>query len=253
MAVTLEQIKSLRERTGISTMACKKALEEAGGDESKAIDMLRKKGAAKAAERSERTTANGTIAIAQGDGKVAMLTLACETDFVAKNEDFVKAAQGLAEKILAEGEDADLSKEISDLTIQLGEKIDVAEKKVLEGEHVYSYLHMNGKIGVLVGLSEGSEEVGKDVAMHVAAMNPANLSPDDVADEIIAKEKEIWTDQLKEEGKPEEIIGKIMMGKEKKFREESALLTQAFVKNPEQLIQDLLGSAKVVEFVRFAV
>lgn len=253
MTVTLDQIKSLREKTGIPTMACKKALEETGGDEEKAIETLRKKGEAKAVERAKRSTANGTIAITEGEGKTAMLVLACETDFVAKNEDFIKTANDLAKKILAEGEDTDLSKEISDLTIQLGEKIDIAARKVMEGSNIYSYLHMNGKIGVLVSLSEENEELGKDIAMHVAAMNPKNLSPEDLADEIVNKEKEIWADQLKQEGKPEEIIGKIMMGKEKKFREESALLTQPFVKNPEQLIQDLIGGVKIVEFVRFAV
>lgn len=254
MTITLDQIKSLREKTGISTMACKKALEEAGGDEEKAIATLRKKGEAKAAERSDRSTANGVVAVAESDGKAAMVALGCETDFVAKNEDFVKAAQDIAQKLLQDGEDADLSKEVSDLTIQLGEKIDIKDKKVVEGDSIGFYIHSNNKIGALIKLSgEGDSEVGKDIAMHIAAMNPANISPEDVADEIIEKEKEIWTEQLKQEGKPEEMIGKIMIGKEKKFREESALLTQAFVKNPEQLIKDLLGGLAIDDFWRFAV
>ena len=254
MTVTLDQIKSLRERTGVSTMACKKALEEAGGDESKAIELLRKKGESKAAERSDRSTLNGVVAVAEGTNKTAMVMLGCETDFVAKNEDFIKAAHDIAQKLLMEGEAADLTKEVSDLTIQLGEKIDVTDKKVVEGENIGYYIHSNNKIGALIKLSgSGDAEVGKDIAMHIAAMNPANISPEDLADEIVEKEKEIWADQLKQEGKPEEIIGKIMMGKEKKFREESALLTQAFVKNPEQLIKDLLGGLSVDDFWRFAV
>lgn len=255
MTITLEQIKSLREKTGVSTMACKKALEEAGGDEQAAIELLRKKGEAKAAERSDRSTSNGVVAVAESGNKAAIVALGCETDFVAKNEDFIKAAQDIAQKLLQEGEDADLTQEISALTIQLGEKIEVKDKKVVEGDHIGFYVHSNNKIGALIKLSGDGDgaEVGKEIAMHIAAMNPANVSPDDVAEEIVAKEKEIWAEQLAQEGKPAEIIDKIMMGKEKKFREESALLTQAFVKNPEQLIKDLLGGLAVDDFWRFEV
>ena len=252
MTVTLDQIKSLRAKTGVSTMACKKALEEAGGDEEKAIEALRKKGEAKAAERSDRSTTNGVVALVEGEGKTAMLTLACETDFVAKNEDFIKAAKNLAQKLLDEGADLDLSTEVSELTVSLGEKIEVKDKALVEGDHIASYVHSNNKIGVLLKLS-GDAEGSKEVAMHIAAMNPANLSPEDIADEVVEKEKEIWTEQLKEEGKPEEIIGKIMMGKEKKFREEAALLTQALVTNPDQLVKDFLGEITVDDFLRFEV
>jgi len=252
MTVTLDQIKSLREKTGVSTMACKKALEEAGGDEEKAIEALRKKGEAKAAERSDRSTANGVVAVVESEGKAAMLTLACETDFVAKNEDFIKAAKDLAQKLLDGGADADLNNEISELNASLGEKIEVKDKSLVEGDHIASYVHSNNKIGVLLKLS-GKAEQGREVAMHIAAMNPANISPDDVADEIVEKEKEIWTEQLKGQGKPKEIIGKIMMGKEKKFREEASLLTQALVTNPDQLVKDFLGEISVDDFLRFEV
>ncbi len=252
MTVTLDQIKALRAKTGVSTMACKKALEEAGGDEEKAFELLRKKGEAKAAERSDRSTSNGVVAVVEGDNKAAMLTLGCETDFVAKNEDFVKAANDLAQKVLAEGANVDLSKEVSDLTVSLGEKIEVKDKALVEGDNIASYVHMNNKIGVLLKLS-GKSEAEKEVAMHIAAMNPANISPEDVADEIVEKEKEIWTEQLKKEGKPEEIIGKILMGKEKKFRGDQALLTQALVMNPDQLVKDVLGDITVDDFMRFEV
>lgn len=253
MSVSLDQIKQLRERTGVSMTACKNALEEAGGDEEKAIEILRKKGETKAAERADRATANGVVAIVQKDNKAAMISLACETDFVAKNADFIKKAEELAEKLLNEGEDADLSKDIADMNIQLGEKVEVKERKVVEGKKLGKYVHLNNRIGVVISTSGGDDEVVKDIAMHIAAMKPTNLSPDEVAAELIEKEKEIWREQLKNEGKPEQIWEKIMEGKEKKFREEFALLTQPFVKNPEKLVKDLLGSDTVVEFHRFEV
>ena len=233
--------------------SCKSALEEANGDEALAIDILRKKGEAKAAERSDRNTSQGVVAIVEKDGKAAMLALACETDFVAKNADFVKKAEELAERLLNEGEDTDLSAEIADLNITMGEKVEIKNRKVLSGVKFGSYKHSNNRIGVLVSVSGGSDELSKDLAMHVAAMSPKTLSPEEIGEDLVAKEKEIWAEQLKAEGKPDQIIEKIMEGKEKKFREEFALLTQAFVKNPDQLIKDLLGSEKIEGFWRFEV
>ena len=253
MTVSLDQLKQLRERTGVSMTACKNALEEAGGDEEKAIEILRKKGETKAAERADRATANGVVAVVQKDNKAAMIALACETDFVAKNTDFIKKAEELAEKLLNEGEATDLSSAIADLNIQLGEKIEVKDRKVVEGKKLGKYIHLNNRIGVVISTSGGDDELVKDIAMHIAAMRPTNLSPDEVSADLIEKEKEIWRDQLKQEGKPEQIWEKIMEGKEKKFREEFALLTQPFVKNPEKLIRDLLGEHTVAEFFRFEV
>ncbi|MFA6024634.1 MAG: translation elongation factor Ts [Candidatus Gracilibacteria bacterium] len=253
MSVSIDQIKKLRDRTGISMTACKSALEEANGDEEKAIEVLRKKGETKAAERADRATSNGVVAIVQEDNKAAMISLACETDFVAKNEDFIKKAQALAQKLLKEGENADLSNEIADLNIQLGEKIEVKERKVISGPKLDSYTHLNNRIGVLVSMSDGESELMKDIAMHIAAMNPKTLSPEDISADLVSKEKEIWQELLKQEGKPEQIWEKIMEGKEKKFREEFALLTQPFVKNPDQLIKDLIGSNTINEFWRFEV
>ena len=253
MTVTLDQIKSLRDRTGISATACKKALEEAGGDEEKAIELLRKKGASKAAERSDRETEHGVVSVAKDGNKIAILAIGCETDFVAKNEDFRSAVDDLAARVLSEGEALNLEKEIADLNIQMGEKIVVSGQRVLAGVSVGSYVHLTKKIGVAIVLDGSDEETANDICMHIAAMNPKTTSPDEVDDTLLAKEKGIWLEQLQAEGKPEEIIGKIMEGKEKKFREESALLTQPFVKNPEQKIQDLLGGANVVEFIRYEV
>ncbi len=253
MTITLEQIKSLRDKTGVSTMAVKNALVEADGDEDKAIDILRKKGEAKAAKRSDRSTAHGAVAVALSQGKAAMIALACETDFVAKNDDFIAKVQGFADTLLADGEDTDLTEVVTELGLKMGEKIEVHSKKVVEAPMISSYIHSNHRIGVLVAMTGGEEALGQDIAMHVAAMNPQNVSPDDVSEELVAKEKEIWTEELAQAGKPAEIIEKIMIGKEKKFREEFALLTQPFVKNPEQKIHDLLGDVGIEGFWRVEV
>lgn len=253
MSVSLDEIKKLRERTGVSMTACKNALEEANGDQEKAIEILRKKGESKAAERADRVTSNGVVAVVQKDNKAAMIALACETDFVAKNADFIKKAEQLAEKLLAEGEDTDLGKDIADMNIQLGEKIEIKDRKVVTGKKLGKYVHLNNRIGVVISTSGGDDEMVKDLAMHIAAMSPMNISPDEVSADLITKEKEIWKEQLKNEGKPEQIWDKIMEGKEKKFREEFALLTQPFVKNPEKLIRDLLGTDNVEGFWRFEV
>lgn len=253
MNITLEQIKSLRNRTGVSAMAVKTALVEAEGDEEKAIEILRKKGQAKAAKRSDRSTAHGAISVAIDGGKAAMIAIACETDFVAKNDDFIAKIQEFANTLLAEGEDADLTEVITELGLQMGEKLEIHSKKVVEAPMISSYIHSNHRIGVLVAMTGGEKALGQDIAMHVAAMDPQNISPDDVSEELIAKEKEIWTEELAKAGKPAEIIGKIMIGKEKKFREEFALLTQPFVKNPEQKIHDLLGDIGIEGFWRVEV
>jgi elongation factor Ts len=182
-----------------------------------------------------------------------MISLGCETDFVAKNPDFLKRAQELAEKLLTEGEGANFDEDLSNLGMSMGEKVVLNDKKVVIGAKLGSYIHLNNRIGVVIASSGGSDELVKDIAMHVAAMNPKNLAPEDISDELLAKEKEIWAEQLKAEGKPEAIVEKIMEGKAKKFREESALLTQAFVKNPDQLIKDLLSGEKIEGFWRFEV
>lgn len=194
MSISIEQIKVLREKTGVSMQACKKALEDAKGDESKAVDILRKKGETKALERSERITGQGIVAsYVHTNNKIGVLVqFGCETDFVARNPDF--------------------------------------------------------------------QALGKDIAMHVAAMNPLYISPTEVVPELIEKEREIWKAQLSKEGKPEKIWDRILEGKEKKFREEVSLLTQLFVKNPETTIEKLIADAvlklgeniKIVRFARYS-
>lgn len=254
MSVSLDQIKKLREATGVSMTSCKSALEEANGDEEKAIELLRKKGEAKAADRVGKYTGEGTIAIKVKDGKAGMVKLACETDFVARGDDFVALAETLADKVLS-GELKEASQEVAevkDAVLKLGENVNIADLTLVEGDVLGSYLHSNKKIGVVVSLSGGAEDIANEVAMHAAATNPQVISPDEVSTDMVAKEKEIWAEQLQKEGKPAEIIEKIMMGKEKKFREENALIKQPFVKNPEQTVEQFLGDAKVKKFVRFA-
>lgn len=257
MSVTIEQIKQLRESTGVSMMACKKALEEAGGDFQGAIDLLRKRGEAKAVDSSARTTGQGAIAVKGEGNKIAMVELRCETDFVSIGEDFQALAESIADKLL-KGEitesDRDLP-ELKEAVLKLGENIQIADMVLLEGDSMGSYVHSNKKIGVVVALSGGNMELAKDLAMHIAATGPQFVSPSEVDTALVDKEKEIWTEQLMQEGKPAEMIEKIMMGKEKKFREENALLTQAFVKNPDKLVDDLLKEAEatIKKFKRFAI
>lgn len=255
MTVTIEDIKKLRETTGVSMTSCKKALEEANGDFEGAIDVLRKKGEAKAADRIGRSTTQGVVAVAEEKGKVAMVTLLCETDFVSRGDEFVKLAEGIAGKVLsgkAKTADREFS-EIKDFMLKVGENIQIGDIAVIEGSNLGIYIHSNKKIGVVVSLDGGTGELAKDVAMHAAATNPRVISPDEVSQDLVEKEREIWSEQLKNEGKPAEIVEKIMIGKEKKFREENALLKQMFVKDPEKSIEQILGGVKIKQFVRFGI
>ncbi len=254
--ISASTVASLRQRTGVSMMQCKKALEEAGGDEEQAIEILKKSGEAQAVKKSARDQKEGLVFMAQEGNKAAILMLHCETDFVARNEDFQKFGDELATKLLSEGEDAVKSHAesvISDVVQKLGENISLGETKIVEAPVLGSYIHLNSKIAVAIGLNEGDQEIAKDIAMHAAAMNPTYKTPEEVEDSAIEAEKDIWKDQLKSEGKPEEIWEKIMMGKEKKFREENALVTQEYVKEPGKKVSEHLGDSEIVEYVRVAV
>lgn len=257
MAVSIDDIKKLRESTGVSMMACKSALEEANGDFDGAIDVLRKKGESKAADRAERVTENGLVAIKIDSGKAYVVKLLAETDFVSISDDFVALGDLLVDKlskgeISVEDRDFDV---VSDAVLKLGENIRVGDLQVVEGDVLGSYVHSNKMIGVVVSLSGGDEVLARDIAMHIAATSPRVISPEEVSDELVQREKGIWAEQLRAEGKPDEIVEKIMLGKEKKFREENALLKQVFVKDPEKTIEQLLADAKaeVKSFIRFAV
>lgn len=254
--VDAKLVASVRARTGVSMMECKKALDEAGGDEEKAIEILRKKGAAAAAKKADREQSEGLVFSATGNGKAAIVTLNCETDFVARDDTFQAVGNELATSLVNNGMDATKAladQKIPELVQKLGENITLGEMSLSEAAVSGVYVHSNGKIGVVIGLTGGSEDIAKDIAMHAAAMSPAYVSPDDVTPESVEKEKEIWREQLAQEGKPAEIMEKIMMGKEKKFREESALLTQEFVKDPSKLVKDLISDASIVEYVRVSI
>ena len=254
MEIKATDVAKLRQMTGAGMMDCKSALVEASGDFDKAKDIIREKGKLVAAKRADRETTEGSvIALAtENNNKAIVVCLGCETDFVARNEDFIASAKKVAEETLKD-ENFDAKQIVADLNFKLGEKIEVKEKKIIEGKVLGSYIHSNNKIGVVVALSGGEVEMAKDIAMHAAAMNPSYLNPEEVPEESVAKEKEIWKELLKKEGKPEQIWDKIMIGKEKKFREENALIKQPFVKNPEITIEKLLGTNKVEKFVRLSV
>ncbi len=253
--ISAKTVMELRNKTGVSMMQCKKALVEAGGDLEQAIDILRKAGAEKAGKKSDRTTGEGAIAIS---GRAAV-SVQCETDFVARNDDFLEYLSELADEASAEGVEKVAEKfesERADYITKLGENLTFGEAVVIdEGEVVGDYLHSNRKLAGLVAIEGGSEELARDLAMHAVANAPQVISPDEVSDELVAKEKEVWAEQLKNEGKPAEIIDKIMLGKEKKFREESAFIKQPFVKDPEMTVEQLLqkNGATIVRFARIAV
>jgi len=264
--VTAAMVKELRERTGAGMMDCKKALAETNGDMSKAADYLREKGIAKAAKKSGRIAAEGAVAAyVSADGKVAsMVEVNCETDFTANNENFRKLVKEVTEQV-AKVNPADLdalneskigSKKVIDLvteaTATIGEKISVRRFIRYETKgKLTSYIHMGGKIGVLVELDGGSDELGKDVALQIAAMNPLAVDRDRVDAAELEHEKEILRKQALEEGKPEKIVERMVEGRIKKFYKEVCLVEQEFVKDNEKTVNDILGGVKVLNFARY--
>ncbi len=255
MSISLDQIKILRDKTGVSITACKKALEEAGGDQDKALELLRKKGEAKAASRQDRSTSEGVVAFSQSGDKTVLVKVLCETDFVAKNQDFIDAANGLAALLLERGIDADLSAEVADLSLKMGEKLVLANPTLVQGNVIGVYVHSNHKLGAAVELEGATADLAKQVAMHVTASNPSTLNPQDVPQELIDKEYVIWNDEMQKSGKPKEIWDKILTGKETKFRKGLALSTQDFVIDPSVDVATFLknNSAELKNFVNLRV
>ncbi len=263
-AVSAKLVKELRERTGLGMMECKKALAEAGGDIEAAIEELRKNSGLKAAKKAGRTAAEGIVVVkAAADNTSAVLVeVNSETDFAAKNGDFVAFANKVAETAF-ETKDADVAafnegalKDVREGLVQkIGENISARRAAFVEGEVVGGYVHSNNRIAALVALKGGSEELAKDIAMHVTAVNPRVLSPEDMPAEELEKEKEIIRAQPDMEGKPAEIVEKMVGGRISKFLKESSLIEQPFVKDPEQTVGKLAkaAGAEVVAFVRFEV
>lgn len=270
MAVTAALVKELRERTGLGMMECKKALVETNGDIEVAIENLRKSGQAKAAKKAGRTAADGAVAAkVSEDGKTGVIVeVNSETDFVARDDNFKGFVEKVAQLVLdtketdveklkeAQVDGSTLEEVRSALVQKIGENIQVRRAAVVESADgvVGAYIH-GGKIGVLVSLKGGDAELGKDVAMHVAAVNPQVVNPEDVPEETVNKEKEIFTAQAKESGKPDEIIEKMITGRINKFLKEISLVEQPFVKDPDTTVGKLVknAGATVVSFTRFEV
>lgn len=259
-------VKELREKTGAGMMDCKKALSATDGDMQKAIDYLREKGIAKAEKKAGRVAAEGAVAAyVSADAKTGVLVeINCETDFAAGNDQFRSLEKTIAEHI-ATAAPADLDalndsvidgKKVSDLiteaTATIGEKISLRRFVRYQTEgRLASYIHMGGKIGVLVELSGGSEELGKDVAMQIAAAAPTAVDRSGVAAEELEHEKEVLRKQALEEGKPEKIVERMVEGRINKYYKEVCLTEQIFVKDTEKTVQDVLGDVKAIRFTRY--
>ncbi|WP_182461799.1 translation elongation factor Ts [Mammaliicoccus sciuri] len=272
MAISAKLVKELREKTGAGMMDCKKALTETDGDIDKAVDYLREKGIAKAAKKADRIAAEGTTFVASKGNDAVILELNSETDFVARNEGFQNLVKEMADHILdvkpADVDALNASKLASGQTVEekmneaistIGEKLTLRRftlKTKTDNDSFGEYLHMGGRIGVLT-VVEGStnEEAAKDVAMHIAALNPKFVSRDQVSDEELDHEKEILKQQALNEGKPENIVEKMVEGRMRKYLEEICAVDQAFVKNPDQTVAEFLKTdgGVLVDFVRYEV
>lgn len=264
--ISAKLVKELRERTGAGMMECKKALVASEGDIEKAAEEMRISGQAKADKKASRVAAEGVIEAYAADGRAVLIEINSETDFVARDESFkvfaaaaAKAAHAANAKTIEAVLEADIGGETveqarKNLVAKIGENIQVRRMKAVEAETLGSYIH-GGKIGVVAALEGGSEDLARDIAMHVAAVNPMVVSGDDVPADVVTKEKEIFTAQAQESGKPAEIIEKMIGGRIRKFLDEVALLGQAFVKDPNVKVEQLVkqNNAKVISFVRLDV
>ena len=275
MTITAQDINKLRQATGAGMMDCRKALTETGGNFEEAIDWLRKQGQKVAAKRSDREAKEGVvIARTTDDNKTGFIvTISCETDFVSKNADFVAFAQSIADAAVANNVksaeelneatvgSAKVSDLINDKLASIGEKIGVARFERVEAPYVASYIHGAYRMGVLVAFSKEAGEAGKDIAMQIAAMNPVAVDEASVPAEVVAREKDIVAELLKQDpkmaGKPQDMLDKITQGKLNSFFKESTLTAQAFVKDNGKTVGDHLKSVdselKVIEFKRVAV
>jgi len=262
-AISASLVKELRERTGLGMMECKKALVEADGNVDKAIEDLRKSSGMKAAKKAGRTAADGVVAakVAEDSSYGVLVEVNSETDFVARDEGFLAFVNDVAEKAFA-GKITDiaaLQADVEDarqaLVQKIGENISVRRVEVVEAPVVGAYVHGNKRIAVLVALSAADADVAKDVAMHVAAVNPQVVKPEDMPQEAVAKEKDIYAAQARESGKPEEIIEKMIVGRMNKFLAENSLIEQAFVKDPDVKVGKLVkdAGAEVQSFIRYEV
>ena len=258
MAITAAQVNDLRQRTGAGMMDCKRALEEANGDIQKAIEILRKKGASVAAKRAEKSANEGLVVTKVSDDKktATILEINCETDFVAKSEDFVNLAKFVIDAVHKSKpknveelmKNSDVQDKLNDVLGKVGEKIEISRFDIMDVTNglLVDYIHMGSKLGVLIKFEDvvsGTDElfaIGKDMAMQVAAMNPISVKREDVPKTVVDKEIEIYKELAKKEGKPEQMLEKIAMGRLNKFYQENVLLEQAFIKDNSKTVGDLL-------------
>jgi elongation factor Ts len=264
MAISASMVKELRDRTGLGMMECKRALTEAGGDIEVAIEDLRKSSGMKAAKKAGRTAAEGTVAIKLADDNSVgvLLEVNSETDFVARDENFLGFVGTVIDAVF-ETKNTDIESLMSGtletqreaLVQKIGENISVRRATIVEGKNVDGYVHSNGKIAVLVNLTAGDSVLAKDVAMHVAAVNPQVAKPEDMDAALLEKERAIYVAQAEDSGKPAEIIEKMVEGRVRKFLAESSLVEQPFVKDPDLKVGQLLknSSADIMSFYRYEV
>ncbi|AUQ54244.1 translation elongation factor Ts [Phaeobacter inhibens] len=270
MAITASMVKELRDSTGAGMMDAKKALTETNGDMEAAVDWLRTKGLAKAAKKSGRTAAEGLVAVVVEGNKGVAVEVNSETDFVGKNAEFQEMVSGIAKTAVNVADvDALLAADMGGKTVAdtltdkiatIGENMNVRRMASLEGDTVVSYVHNAatvgmGKIGVLVAMNGGDEAIGKQVAMHIAAVNPAALSEAELDASVVEKEKQVQMDIARESGKPEQVIEKMIVGRMKKFVAEATLLNQQFVVNPDLTVEEAAkeAGATITGFVRLEV
>jgi len=264
----MEKIKQLREKTGAGIVDCKNALEEAGQDFDQAVEILRKKGIAKAYKRSDKEANEGVVKVATNEDntKGYIVEFNAETDFVAKNQDFQNFTDKVIE-VVQQQEPADVEElkqlsldngtvqeELDNLSGVIKENLKIGKMDTLTGATVGAYSHMGGKIGVLVALDgSGKGELATDIAMHIAASNPSYVRPEDVPQEEVDKEKEVYREELKQQDKPEDIIEKILEGKINKYYEEVCLLKQEYIKEDKKKVEEVLGDVKVENFIRYSI
>jgi len=270
MAITASMVKDLRAQTGAGMMDAKKALTENNGDMEASIDWLRTKGLAKAAKKSGRTAAEGLVVVKVEGSRGVAVEVNSETDFVGKNADFQKMVSGIADVAVsvadvdalkaADMNGKSVEQTVTDAVAVIGENMSVRRMSALEGETVVSYVHNAaapgmGNIGVLVALTGGDDAFGKQVAMHIAAVNPASLSEDDLDASVVEKEKQVQMDIARESGKPEAVIEKMIVGRMKKYMAEVTLLNQSFVVNPDLTVGAAAteAGATITGFVRLEV
>ena len=270
MAITASMVKELRDSTGAGMMDAKKALTESNGDMEAAVDWLRTKGLAKAAKKSGRTAAEGLVAVKVEGGHGVAVEVNSETDFVGKNAEFQSMVSNIADAALkaddvealkaAEINGKSVETTLTDAIAKIGENMSLRRMESIDGETVVSYVHNAaapgmGKIGVLVAMNGGNEEFGKQVAMHIAAVNPASLSEADLDAAVVEKEKQVQMDIARESGKPEAVIEKMIVGRMQKYMSEVTLLNQSFVVNPDLTVgkaAEEIG-ATITGFVRLEV